>query len=57
MTEYSRAIRAKVWDGRINSPVFDARIYAKDLKDRRVIRLLTSSSEENFLIFQQIVNS
>ena len=57
MTEYSRAIRAKVWDGRINSPVFDARIYAKDLEDRRVIRLLTSSSEENFLIFQQIVNS
>jgi len=31
--EYRRAIRAKVWDGRINSPLFDVRIYAKDLED------------------------
>jgi len=31
--EYRRAIRAKVWDGRINSALFDVRIYAKDLED------------------------
>jgi len=31
--EYRRAIRAKVWDGRISSPLFDVRIYAKDLED------------------------
>jgi len=31
--DYRRAIRAKVWDGRISSPLFDVRIYAKDLED------------------------
>jgi len=31
--DYRRAIRAKVWEGRINSPLFDVRIYAKDLED------------------------
>eukprot|EP00091_Calanus_sinicus_P015455 TRINITY_DN3371_c0_g1_i2.p1 TRINITY_DN3371_c0_g1~~TRINITY_DN3371_c0_g1_i2.p1 ORF type:complete len:383 (+),score=130.26 TRINITY_DN3371_c0_g1_i2:71-1150(+) len=31
--EYRRAIRAKVWDGRISSPLFDVRVYAKDLED------------------------
>ena len=31
--EYRRAIRTKVWDGRISSPLFDVRIYAKDLED------------------------
>jgi predicted O-linked N-acetylglucosamine transferase (SPINDLY family) len=30
--EYRRAIRTKVWDGRISSPLFDVRIYAKDLE-------------------------
>jgi len=31
--DYRRAIRAKVWEGRISSPLFDVRIYAKDLED------------------------
>ena len=31
--EYRRAIRAKVWEGRIKSPLFNVRIYAKDLED------------------------
>jgi len=31
--EYRRAIRAKVWDGRISSPLFNVRTYAKDLED------------------------
>lgn len=31
--DYRRAIRTKVWDGRINSALFDVRIYAKDLED------------------------
>eukprot|EP00092_Neocalanus_flemingeri_P014597 GFUD01015747.1.p1 GENE.GFUD01015747.1~~GFUD01015747.1.p1 ORF type:complete len:632 (-),score=153.58 GFUD01015747.1:368-2263(-) len=32
-TDYRRAIRAKVWEGRLNSPLFDVRLYAKDLED------------------------
>ena len=31
--EYRRAIRAKVWSGRIESPLFSVRIYARDLED------------------------
>jgi len=31
--DYRRAIRTKVWDGRISSPLFDVRVYAKDLED------------------------
>jgi len=31
--DFRRAIRARVWDGRIKSPLFDVRIYAKDLED------------------------
>jgi len=31
--DYLRAIRARVWDGRIQKPIFDVKIYAKDLED------------------------
>ena len=31
--EYRRAIRAKVWSGRIESPLFSVRTYARDLED------------------------
>jgi len=31
--DYRRRVRAKVWDGRLNSPLFDVRTYAKDLED------------------------
>merc|ERR1719509_379964 len=32
-TEYRRSIRNRVWEQRINSPLFNVRIYAKDLED------------------------
>jgi len=32
-TDYRRAIRNRVWEQRINSPLFNVRIYAKDLED------------------------
>lgn len=31
--DYRRAIRTKVWEGRLSSPLFDVRVYAKDLED------------------------
>ena len=31
--EFRRAIRAKVWSGRIESPLFRVRTYARDLED------------------------
>merc|ERR1712141_163720 len=32
-SDYRRAIRNRVWEQRINSPLFNVRIYAKDLED------------------------
>jgi len=32
-TDYRRSIRNRVWEQRINSPLFNVRIYAKDLED------------------------
>merc|ERR1711936_67311 len=32
-SDYRRAIRNQVWEQRINSPLFNVRIYAKDLED------------------------
>jgi len=31
--DYRRAIRARVWEGRLSTPLFDVRVYAKDLED------------------------
>merc|ERR1712025_471105 len=31
--DYLRAIRARVWEGRINSPLFNVKTYAKDLEN------------------------